>query len=102
MANNRMFLVYRPTGDAVFLGKRMGFGWYGAPQDLEIRLSALFARSEEAASQNPQYSQDDFLLAMEDNEGAIHAINGDSWDYSKGALDDPLIIHDSVPYSEVP
>lgn len=23
MANNKMFLVYRPTGDAVYLGKRM-------------------------------------------------------------------------------
>lgn len=31
MANNRMILVYRPTGQAVYLGKRLGDGWYDVP-----------------------------------------------------------------------
>ena len=28
MANNRMWLIYKPTGHAVCLAKRMAQGWY--------------------------------------------------------------------------
>lgn len=99
MANNRMFLVYRPTGDAVFLGKRMGRGWYGTPKDLPEKILELFRRAKEAAAASERaFSQDDFAVALEHGEHQPHAI--DKWQY--GTRDDDmihtLIIEDSVPY----
>jgi len=65
MANNRMFLVYRPTGRAIHLGKRMGFGWYkDLPDHVPPLIEALFNHAEEAALEHG-YDQDDFVLAME-------------------------------------
>ena len=65
MANNRLWLVYRPTGKAVFLGKRMAQGWYGVPEDVKERIEAFFAHIYD----NPETSQDDMMLAMEMCEG---------------------------------
>ena len=42
MANKRMFLVHGPTGQAVYLGKRMFRGWSDVPEDLSERLMRLF------------------------------------------------------------
>lgn len=64
MANNRLWLVYRPSGKAVFLGKRMSEGWYHVPNDVKERIEALFAHVFE----RPDASQDDFMLAMEECE----------------------------------
>lgn len=47
MANNRMYLVFWPTNTAVFVGKRMGFGWYGAPEDLAQRVERLFDHAKD-------------------------------------------------------
>ena len=58
MANNRLWLVHRPSGRRVFLGKRMAWGWYGAPEDTGARLNAMFEAIE--------CDQDDFELVMED------------------------------------
>ena len=98
MANNRMFLVYRPTGDAVFLGKRLGRGWYGTREDLAERIAELFHRAESAAAEGA-LSQDDFGIALEVGEHQPHAI--DRWRYERS--DDErkvtkLIIDESVPY----
>ena len=41
MANNRMFLVHRPSGIAVPLGKRLGDGYYMTPDDLAYRIQSL-------------------------------------------------------------
>ena len=60
MANNRLWLVHRPTGRAVKLGKRMAWGWYDPPS--QARLQAFFDAIP--------YNQDDFFLAIEDNSGA--------------------------------
>ena len=60
MANNRMFLVYRPTGECVEIGSRMGWGW-SHRSDINDKINALFDRCE----QNSGDSQDDFFLAME-------------------------------------
>lgn len=99
MANNRMWFVYRPTGEAVFLGKRMGHGWYGTPDDLADRVTALFARVLEA---DQSYSQDDFAVALELGEGQPHALS--KWVYgSEKSADDgvrKLLIDESVPYGE--
>ena len=42
MANNRMYLVYRPTNEGVYLGKRYGGVWFDAPLDLGEKLNSLF------------------------------------------------------------
>ena len=75
MANNRMWLLHRPTGKAVFLGKRMGWGWYGTPAGLTSKIEALF-KAVCAAETN----QDDFCLAMEECSEAPEAF--ESWEYT--------------------
>lgn len=66
MANNRVWLVHRPTGEAICLGKRMAYGWYNQTEMLGTKLAGFFARCEESQSRD----QDDFVLAMEDASGA--------------------------------
>lgn len=61
MASNRLFLVHRPTGKSIMLGKRLAYGWYNAP-DVET-LQAFF----NAIPGNS--GQDDFCLTMEDVSG---------------------------------
>jgi len=80
MANNRMFLVYRPTGDAVFLGKRMSWGWYGTPNDIVERIALLFEKAAEAAAKDG-FSQDDFAVALE--IGKNHPFVISEWKYNK-------------------
>jgi len=60
MANNRMFLIHKPSKLGIMLGKRMGWGWYGAPDAFELR------RFYDYLADNIEGSQDDFILAMED------------------------------------
>lgn len=76
MANNRMYLVHKPTGRAVFLGKRMAWGWYSVPDDIKERLEALFEAVEDDAGS----SQDDFAVALECATDQPHAI--DDWEYA--------------------
>ena len=98
MANNRMFLVYRPTGDAVYLGKRMGWGWYGTPEDVAERIAELFERAEKAAGEG-DFSQDDFAIALESGKHQPHAI--DKWRYKgEGGKVRSLEIDESVPYGK--
>lgn len=97
MANNRMYLVYRPTGDAVFLGKRMGWGWYNTPDDLAERVVNLFKKIEECVPDG--CSQDDFAIALEDGENHSHVI--DDWNYSQNENIPGLTyldVGDLVPY----
>ena len=101
MANNRMFLVYRPTGDAVFLGKRMGWGWYGTPEDVAESIAVLFERAEEyAEAASGEFSQDDFAIALESGENQPHAI--DKWKYKdmNGGKVLSLEIDEQVPYGK--
>jgi len=74
MANNRMYLLHKPTGRAVFLGKRMAWGWYRVPDDIKERLEALF----EAVEDDAGTSQDDFAIALECATDQPHAI--DDWE----------------------
>jgi hypothetical protein len=71
MANNRMYLLHRPSGKAVYLGKRLGWGWYNVPDDLTMRVNELFRLVEEGEVDG---SQDDFCIALETTkEGATLA-----------------------------
>ena len=81
MANNRIWLVYRPTGKAVFLGKRMADGWYGVPDDIKQRIEALFQH----ISDDDGYFQDDLMLAMEGCDVTSPFVNT-NWRYT---TDDP-------------
>lgn len=72
MANNRMWLLHKPSGKAVMLGKRYGSGW--AVKDgvsLSDQLAELFALCE----------GDDWTLAMEDSREAPSAFA--DWSYTK-------------------
>lgn len=77
MANNRMWLAHRPTGEAVYLGKRMGYGWYDATADLGARVEAFYQRCGAAGAHD---SQDDFILVMEDARGAPACTNNWVWE----------------------
>lgn len=63
MANNRMYLVFMPTKDAVYLGKRMGWGWYGSPPDLSSHMQELYDIAEQTDA-----NQDDFKVVFEDQD----------------------------------
>lgn len=62
MANNRMWLIHRPSGKAIILGKRMAVGWYTNGRVTSELLDAFFDSLEG--------DQDDFVLGMEDISGA--------------------------------
>lgn len=70
MANNRLYLAHRPSGLYVPLGKRLAFGWYIDPApDLE-------KFHESCAEESDTDSQDDFVLCIEDGEGAPECNTG--------------------------
>ena len=73
MANERMFLVYAPTGDAVYLGKRMSLGYYGTPEDVSKSIAALFEKAE-CLARDEGFCQDDFIIAFESEGRNLHII----------------------------
>jgi hypothetical protein len=95
MANNRLFLVHRPTGKYVELGKRMALGWYvrdGLPEVLQ----ELYDQTTDIDT------QDDFCLCMESAENQPNCLNNPTdWVYAS----DPdgkisIVIQDHVPYGK--
>lgn len=80
MANNRMYLLHRMTGRAVYLGKRMGGGWYDVPQDLAERVVQLFDYIEQEGD------YDDVCVAMEDSAAASVAVEVDGGWVEEGML----------------
>lgn len=83
MANNRLWLVHRPTGAAVFLGKRMAWGWSGHVEENDA-INNFFN-----FVQNADYEgdQDDFVLAIEDADGAPCCT--DKWKYKSLGIHAP-------------
>ncbi len=63
MANNRVFLIHKPSKLGIMLGKRMGWGWYKPPEKDEIQRFYDYLSNEQPYDDG---SQDDFVLAMED------------------------------------
>lgn len=80
MANNRMFLIHRPTKLGIMLGKRVGWGWYEPPS--KDRLQKFYDCTIECLSWEGH--QDDFILAMEDCSGS--SCFGD-WTYTGEEVD---------------
>lgn len=72
MADNRMWLIHRPTQLGIMLGKRMMNGWYGPPTQDESQR--FFDYINEVSG-----SGDDFVLAMEDCRGSGCF---DDWQYA--------------------
>lgn len=63
MANNRLWLVHKSTGERVMLGKRMVQGWYVREGvDMTKQLDNFFAKTEQEYA-----AQDDFELEFEDD-----------------------------------
>jgi len=62
MANNRMYLIHKPTKIGISMGARGPWGWYGAPRDRE--LDDFYEHVMDMIERDQ--SQDDFILAMED------------------------------------
>ncbi len=61
MANMRMFLRHNPSGDYIFLGKRMEGGWYGVPNETATNRYLLFKHAGE-----DNRGQDDFSLVFDE------------------------------------
>ena len=69
-----MWLIHKPTKLGIMLGKRMGYGWYAAPEQSELN------RFYEYLTENLEPTQDDFVLAMEDcSESTCFS----EWDYTE-------------------
>lgn len=79
MANKRMFLVHVPTGLAVGLGKRMGWGWYTRNANtIGPQIQLLYDTLERDYAYAGE--QDKFALAMEDVSGK--ALETELWEYT--------------------
>ncbi len=65
MANERMYLLHADSGYYVPLGRRMGWGWYGVPEEVGRRIQTLYDFVE---SQEAEGDQDAFVVAFEGDE----------------------------------
>lgn len=90
MANNRMWLLHKPTMLAVLLGKRMAVGWYQAPDKDELE------RFYRYLEHHPMGSQDDFVIAMEDCSGSSVF---EGWDYTREEIDGFALLKNVDPKS---
>lgn len=94
MANNRMFLMHRPTGLAAPIAKRMGLGWYARdPAAIGPAIMRLFDVLDSV--HNYADAQDDFCLAMEDAGDATLA-DGE-WVYSEWRDDGLVLLTPNAP-----
>jgi len=55
-----MVLLHVPSGRYVYIGKRMGWGWYAPPLEALVQKLYDMVESQEAAG-----DQDDFAVALE-------------------------------------
>lgn len=90
MANNRMFLLHRPTGLAISLGKHMGTGWYSPPTNEQ--LQDFYDEIETVCGGGPS---EDFILGMESCDagtpfvmeaGTYGAGEPGYWEYTGSAM----------------
>ena len=69
MADNRMYLVHRPSGWAVYLGGQWGYEWSCGDGEIYHKLVELFRRAHEAWVDG-EGSINDFVIVLEDAEDA--------------------------------
>lgn len=71
MADNRMYLVYKPTGEGIFIGERSDTDWYlpvkNRPIPLAYLLNLLFMRSNQY-SVNSEVDLDNYILVFESDD----------------------------------
>lgn len=94
MANNKMLLTYRPTGESVLLGSRGGYGWESA-KDLTEKIESLFEISEHKGA-----SQDDFILTMESAENQPGCEDNFTFEEYRENGTAKLIFSDEVPLAK--
>lgn len=70
MANNRMYLMHRPSGLYIYLGKRLANGWFDIPDNLGFKIEQLHRNIWEEG----YYTTDDFCIGLEDATGAPMAM----------------------------
>jgi hypothetical protein len=73
MADNRLFLMHRPSGRVACIGKRMGGPW-GAGLDVREALNNVFDHGEFGEPE-----MDDFILLIESAGG--NPFVSEEWDY---------------------
>lgn len=101
MADNRIILFHKPTGNFIALGKRMKLGWYSAVTGDGLNEFFQSCERDLLASHEAGYSgidpwkaQDDFILLMEDVSHAPHASSDFRWE--RVEEDDPDAGHKVV------
>ena len=105
MSHNRLYLVYRPTGHAIGLGKRMADGYYGVSDDLPQKLQQLFDAAYDAFQESGrEFSQDDFCLAMEMAEHQPYVLTHGQWAWADEQHETPgilrMVIADEVAHCD--
>ncbi len=73
MANNRMFIMHKPSGKKVYIGKRMSHGWHGVPDNIQEMITKLFEYVEYDFIEDG----DSFVICLEDNSSFKEAIEVD-------------------------
>lgn len=83
MANNRMWLIHKPSNLGIKLGKRLAEGWYAPPETSELKRFYDYILHH-----YPIENQDDFMLVMEE-EYIERGLNGCSynWWYTDKLID---------------
>lgn len=81
MADNRIYLCYKPSGRVIMLGKRLGIGYFKSPS--EEKMEKYFDACEAdyvaiSSAEDPMVGVDDFIL-LKENDG--------NFTYRKGFMD---------------
>lgn len=94
MANNRMYLVHRPSGRGIFLGSRGGWGYHPPPPELSADLGALYAYVEQGGwpGEDREGAQDDFAVLLEIGGGRSTPYALAAWQFDREAEPLPRLI----------
>ena len=86
MANNRLYLLHRPTKTTILLAKRMADGWYIPCPTInseEARGWVEFINGffDYTVEEGPYEGMDDFELLIEDADNGSKLVIRDDWSY---------------------
>ena len=76
MADNRMWLIHKPSKLGILLGKRLGWGWDAIVEKNELQRFYAYLAFEESDTG----SGDDFILSQED---CSNSSCFDNWRYTE-------------------